>query len=72
LTSIDRDGTKIGFDCVMNAARLIGPCRFRVIALGWRRALLEHFVDVFTAGRADAAARRVDLFIMRETSVPIR
>ena len=29
LTSIDRDGTKIGFDCRLTAAVSRAPCRFR-------------------------------------------
>ena len=53
LTSIDRDGTKAGFDCEMTAA-VSAAVSIPVIASG-RRGIVRHFVDVFTAGRADAA-----------------
>jgi cyclase len=53
LTSIDRDGTKIGFDCELTAA-VSDAVRIPVIASGGAGAP-EHFVDVFSAGRADAA-----------------
>src|SRR5438876_574385 len=46
LTSIDRDGTKIGFDCPMNAA-VSAAVSIPVIASGGAGAL-DHFVDVFT------------------------
>ena len=53
LTSIDRDGTKAGFDCPMNAA-VSSAVSIPVIASGGA-GTLDHFVDVFTDGRADAA-----------------
>ena len=53
LTSIDRDGTKVGFDCVMTAA-VSTAVSIPVIASGGT-GTLDHFVDVFTEGRADAA-----------------
>ena len=53
LTSIDRDGTKAGFDCEMTAA-VSSAVNIPVIASGGAGAF-DHFVDVFTAGRADAA-----------------
>jgi cyclase len=53
LTSIDRDGTKIGFDCKLTAA-VSEAVSIPVIASGGA-GTLGHFVDVFTAGRADAA-----------------
>lgn len=53
LTSIDRDGTKAGFDCQMTAA-VSSAVNIPVIASGGAGAF-DHFVDVFTAGRADAA-----------------
>ena len=53
LTSIDRDGTKAGFDCEMTAA-VSAAVSIPVIASGGA-GTFEHFVDVFTAGRADAA-----------------
>jgi cyclase len=53
LTSIDRDGTKNGFDCEMTAA-VSNAVNIPVIASGGAGSF-DHFVDVFTAGRADAA-----------------
>ncbi len=53
LTSIDRDGTRSGFDCPLTAA-VSGAVRIPVIASGGA-GTFAHFVDVFTAGRADAA-----------------
>jgi cyclase len=53
LTSIDRDGTRAGFDCDMTAA-VAGAVSIPVIASGGAGAF-EHFHDVFTTGRADAA-----------------
>jgi imidazole glycerol-phosphate synthase subunit HisF len=53
LTSIDRDGTRSGFDCELTAAvSLAVP--IPVIASGGAGGF-SHFVDVFTAGCADAA-----------------
>jgi cyclase len=53
LTSIDRDGTKAGFDCELTAA-VSDAVRIPVIASGGA-GTPEHFVEVFAAGRADAA-----------------
>ena len=50
LTSIDRDGTKIGFDCEMTAA-VSRAVSIPVIASGGAGGL-DDFVDVFTARRA--------------------
>ena len=66
LTSIDRDGTKIGFDCEMTAA-VSRAVSIPVIASGGA-GTLDHFVDVFTAGRADAALA-ASIFHYAETSV---
>jgi cyclase len=66
LSSIDRDGTKIGFDCVMNAA-VSSAVSIPVIASGGAGAL-DHFVEVFTAGQADAALA-ASIFHYSETSV---
>jgi cyclase len=66
LTSIDRDGTKIGFDCPMTAAVSAGVS-IPVIASGGAGSLAD-FVDVFTAGRADAALA-ASIFHYAETSV---
>jgi cyclase len=53
LTSIDRDGTRAGFDCEMTAA-VSSAVPIPVIASGGA-GTFEHFFDVFTSGRADAA-----------------
>jgi cyclase len=53
LTSIDRDGTRAGFDCELTAA-VSSAVSIPVIASGGA-GLFEHFLDVFTTGRADAA-----------------
>ena len=66
LTSIDRDGTKAGFDCAMTAA-VSSAVSIPVIASGGA-GTLDHFVEVFTAGRADAALA-ASIFHYAETSV---
>lgn len=66
LTSIDRDGTKRGFDCGLTAA-VSKAVSIPVIASGGAGAL-DHFVEVFTAGRADAALA-ASIFHYAETSV---
>ena len=53
LTSIDRDGTREGFDCELTAA-VSSAVSIPVIASGGA-GTFAHFADVFTAGRADAA-----------------
>jgi cyclase len=53
LTSIDRDGTRAGFDCELTAA-VSAAVPIPVIASGGA-GTPEHFADVFSAGRADAA-----------------
>jgi cyclase len=53
LTSMDRDGTRAGFDCELTAA-VADAVNIPVIASGGAGAL-EHFGDVFTQGHADAA-----------------
>jgi len=53
LTSIDRDGTKTGFDCELTAA-VSSAVSIPVIASGGAGSF-DHFVEVFTGGRADAA-----------------
>jgi len=53
LTSMDRDGTRSGFDCEMTAA-VSSVVSIPVIASGGAGGF-DDFVDVFTAGRADAA-----------------
>ena len=53
LTSIDRDGTRAGFDCELTAA-VSRAVNIPVIASGGAGEF-EHFYDVFTSGAADAA-----------------
>jgi cyclase len=53
LTSIDRDGTRAGFDCPLTAA-VSSAVAIPVIASGGA-GTFDHFFDVFTGGRADAA-----------------
>jgi cyclase len=66
LTSMDRDGTKAGFDCEMTAAVSIAV-EIPVIASGGA-GTFEHFVGVFTSGRADAALA-ASIFHYAESSV---
>jgi imidazole glycerol-phosphate synthase subunit HisF len=66
LTSIDRDGTRSGFDCPLTAA-VSSAVSIPVIASGGAGAL-DDFVEVFTAGRADAALA-ASIFHFAETSV---
>jgi imidazole glycerol-phosphate synthase subunit HisF len=53
LTSMDRDGTGLGFDCELTAA-VAGAVSIPVIASGGA-GNPQHFLEVFKAGRADAA-----------------
>jgi cyclase len=53
LTSIDRDGARSGFDCELTAA-VSTAVSIPVIASGGAGSF-DHFLEVFTAGRADAA-----------------
>ena len=66
LTSIDRDGTKAGFDCGMTAA-VSDAVNIPVIASGGA-GTFEHFADVFTTGHADAALA-ASIFHFNERSV---
>ena len=66
LTSIDRDGTKAGFDCEMTAA-VSDAVNIPVIASGGA-GTFEHFADVFTSGHADAALA-ASIFHFNERSV---
>lgn len=81
LTSIDRDGTRAGFDCDMTAA-VASAVSIPVIASGGA-GTFEHFHEVFTTGRADAAlAASVFHFsehavldlkrFLREKGIPVR
>lgn len=53
LTSMDRDGTRAGFDCELTAA-VAAAVQIPVIASGGAGSI-AHFAEVFAAGRADAA-----------------
>lgn len=53
LTSIDRDGSRAGFDCALTAA-VATAVPIPVIASGGAGSI-EHFAEVFTTGFADAA-----------------
>jgi cyclase len=53
LTSMDADGTRAGFDCELTRA-VSEAVSIPVIASGGA-GTVEHFADVFTAGKADAA-----------------
>src|SRR5262245_20210015 len=53
LTSMDRDGTGKGFDCELTRS-IADAVSIPVIASGGA-GTAQHFVEVFTAGRADAA-----------------
>jgi cyclase len=66
LTSIDRDGTKAGFDCPLTAA-VSTAVNIPVIASGGAGAF-DHFAEVFTAGHADAALA-ASIFHFNEHSV---
>jgi imidazole glycerol-phosphate synthase subunit HisF len=52
-TSIDRDGTRGGFDCELTSA-LVKAINIPVIASGGAGSA-EHFIEVFRDGNADAA-----------------
>ena len=66
LTSIDRDGTRAGFDCELTAA-VSTAVSIPVIASGGA-GTFAHFAQVFTAGRADAALA-ASIFHFNEQSV---
>lgn len=66
LTSIDRDGTKAGFECALTSAVSVAVS-IPVIASGGA-GTFEHFADVFTTGHADAALA-ASIFHFNEKSV---
>jgi cyclase len=66
LTSMDRDGTKAGFDCELTAA-VSNAVNIPVIASGGAGSF-DHFVDVFREGCADAALA-ASIFHYAESSV---
>ena len=59
LTSIDRDGTKSGFDCAMTAA-VSDAVNIPVIASGGA-GTFEHFAEVFSDGPRRRRPGRLDL-----------
>jgi cyclase len=66
LTSMDRDGTRSGFDCELTAA-VSDAVNIPVIASGGAGGL-DHFADVFRRGCADAALA-ASIFHFADTSV---
>jgi cyclase len=66
LTSMDRDGTRVGFDCEMTAA-VSDAVNIPVIASGGA-GTFDHFTSVFTDGHADAALA-ASIFHYAESSV---
>ena len=67
LTSMDHDGTKGGFANALTA-EISGMLSIPVIASGGA-GNMEHFVDTFTAGKADAALA-ASIFHFKEIAVP--
>ncbi|HZX44716.1 MAG TPA: imidazole glycerol phosphate synthase subunit HisF [Candidatus Nanoarchaeia archaeon] len=66
LTSMDRDGTKQGFDLALTS-KISGSVGIPVIASGGV-GNIEHFYDAFTKGKADAALA-ASIFHYKEYSV---
>ncbi|MBU6391505.1 MAG: imidazole glycerol phosphate synthase subunit HisF [Planctomycetota bacterium] len=66
LTSMDCDGTKDGFDLELNRA-ISDAVNIPIIASGGA-GKLEHFYDVFTKGKADAALA-ASIFHYREITI---
>ncbi len=67
LTSMDTDGTKAGFALELTAA-VSGAANIPVIASGGA-GTMDHFVDVFTTGRADAGLA-ASIFHFKEIDIP--
>lgn len=67
LTSMDHDGTKAGFANELTA-QISDMLSIPVIASGGA-GNMEHFVDTFTAGKADAALA-ASIFHFKEIAVP--
>lgn len=67
LTSMDRDGTKAGYDIALTEA-VSGSVNIPVIASGGAGSL-EHFYDAFTIGKADAVLA-ASLFHYNEIPLP--
>ncbi|MFD1144120.1 imidazole glycerol phosphate synthase subunit HisF [Larkinella insperata] len=67
LTSMDTDGTKAGFALELTA-QISGAANIPVIASGGAGSM-EHFVDVFTSGKADAGLA-ASIFHFKEIEIP--
>ncbi len=67
LTSMDTDGTKAGF-AIELTAQISGAAKIPVIASGGAGSM-DHFVDVFTAGKADAGLA-ASIFHFKEIDIP--
>lgn len=67
LTSMDHDGTKAGFACE-TTARISERASIPVVASGGA-GLMEHFVEVFDKGKADAALA-ASIFHFKEIGIP--
>lgn len=67
LTSMDRDGTKSGYDTALTKA-VSDAVKIPVIASGGAGSR-EHFYQAFTEGKADAALA-ASLFHFKELSIP--
>ncbi|CCH56589.1 imidazoleglycerol phosphate synthase, cyclase subunit [Fibrisoma limi BUZ 3] len=67
LTSMDTDGTKAGFALELTA-QVSGAANIPVIASGGAGSM-EHFVDVFTTGKADAGLA-ASIFHFKEIDIP--
>lgn len=68
LTSMDTDGTKAGFALELTA-QISGAATIPVIASGGAGSM-EHFVDVFTTGKADAGLA-ASIFHFKEIDIPV-
>lgn len=68
LTSMDHDGTKAGFDCHLLSI-VSKSLNIPIIASGGA-GNMEHFVDVFTHGAADAALA-ASIFHFKEIEIPV-
>ncbi|QKZ11629.1 imidazole glycerol phosphate synthase subunit HisF [Spirosoma sp. KUDC1026] len=67
LTSMDSDGTKAGFALELTA-QISGAANIPVIASGGA-GTMDHFVDVFTTGKADAGLA-ASIFHFKEIDIP--
>lgn len=68
LTSMDTDGTKSGFALELTA-QISGSANIPVIASGGA-GTMDHFVDVFTAGKADAGLA-ASIFHFKDIDIPV-